>query len=419
VARQHTVGFESGINSAGALTYDGENNMATGVLFDVTNAGTVSYQNTVARNGGYAMSCAPGAGNYMQYRDVSHTSGEPMYCRFYYRQNAAASQLQQIFQWRLDGITMGDLRVGTDGAISLRDNAVAVIGSSAAGAIEPNRWYRIEAKLIFTTGSSIGTLEATLANEYDDAVTFASSSSATVGQPTVLNNATHRTGHLTTGETAATVYIDDVAFNDHTGTAQNGYPGPGNVTLLLPTADFSKGTGWVGGAAGATLYDGVNNVPPLGTTAAAGTDLTNIKNATNLGATAWYIATCQSLEAAGAPAGSTHRVIQALGRGSADDVTGTNNGLVWNLHDSAPTVAGDLEMTSVNGSEPTSWKTIRTTPQYMPNLASSAATLVAVGREAGATPTHIWDQMGLLTEWLPPRVQIASTRAVRHPLRLG
>jgi hypothetical protein len=55
----------------------------------------------------------------------------------------------------------------------------------------------------------------------------------------------------------------------------------------------------------------------------------------------------------------------------------------------------------------------------MPNLGSAAATLVAGGGVAGAPPTHIWDQMGLLTEWLPPRVQIASTRAVRHPLRLG
>jgi hypothetical protein len=60
--------------------------------------------------------------------------------------------------------------------------------------------------------------------------------------------------------------IDDVAVNDSTGTAQNGFPGSGQV-FMLPLRGCTAGTSWLDCSGGSTLANFpqyVDNLPPIG-----------------------------------------------------------------------------------------------------------------------------------------------------------
>jgi hypothetical protein len=71
------------------------------------------------------------------------------------------------------------------------------------------------------------------------------------------------------------LWFDDIAVNDDTGSAQNGFPGiDGKIIHLLPVSDSAVGADWKGNTLTAFspgAYDCVDNRPPLnnpfGTTA--------------------------------------------------------------------------------------------------------------------------------------------------------
>ncbi len=397
MARLLTAGFESGLVSVTAA-YNGESdNAGTGTAQnDLNMVGTVTYQTTTARNSGRALQAGPSAGNYLQINGPVMTASRAYFVRFYFRTDdvtPSAANGVQLWVWRLNAVQAADILLAQNGTIIQRDANLATVGSTFTPS--NNTWYRIEQKIIVPAAGN-GTLEMKI-----DGVTIGSSASVDVNN--ALTPVTNRVGHVNSPDTTSTIYIDDLAINDDQGASENGYPGHGNITYLKPVSDNAKGTGWVAGAGGSTLYDAVDNVPPVGVAVVSATNTSQIKNASNLGAVSDYRANCQTLQAAGAPSGATCKVSQAFARVSSDDATGTNTMEVQGITPSDSAVTVDTETGQVNGDDtatpPVGWKTARTAPTYG-GLTSSQTPVVEVTKTlTGAARQHQVDQMGVFAEW--------------------
>lgn len=395
MARLLTAGFESGITITTAQ-YGGERD-ANGV--EVRQTGTTSYQATTARNGGRALQCGPSAANYEQVIGLTHTVDVPTYARFYFRFTAAPTETLQVWAWRLNGTVVATLDLLTTRALRLNVNASGSAGNSSVLSVDT--WYRIETAITIPASGN-GSVELRI-----DGVTAVGPSAGNVG--TTLTTTTHRIGHVTGSETAATLYFDDLAINDGTGANQNTWPGPGNVTLLKPTSDNTKGTGWEGpqttGSDTTDLYQNVDNVPPVGVAhsdvdANAGA---YVFNAANLGAASDFRVNCQSMSDAGIPSSAIPVLTQAYMRASCDSTTGTNNMELQGITPADSAVTCNVEQTAVAGTEPTGWKSFRTVYTSLPTLAHATNPVVEATKIlTGSTRAHMADQMGLLVEWITP-----------------
>jgi hypothetical protein len=124
------------------------------------------------------------------------------------------------------------------------------------------------------------------------------------------------------GDTLSRIRFDDLAVNDDQGSSQNTWPGAGYVICLKPTSDNSRGS-WTGGAGGTTsLFDALNNTPPLGAIA-PGTNLQQIR--ANAVATTGVFDT-ESFLAAGATAGDTAVLAFVVACHGEEVTTGTKSG---------------------------------------------------------------------------------------------
>jgi hypothetical protein len=403
MARLLTTGFETAtINNSAAVCGENESGWSANTVQSV---GTVTIQNTVARNGGYAAQCGPSAGNYIQSGIGNHTNGQPMYMRAYVRFNSAPSgSLVQFFTWRINAVAVADIVLNNNRTMSLRDATQTVIGTSSALSVDT--WYRIESKIIVNTGTGVGTLELKI-----DGSVVATSSSAATG--TSVTTTTHRFGHLNAGETAMTVYVDDMAYNDHNGSDQNGYPGEGSISLCLPVSDNAIGTGWetplTTGSDTTSLYDAIDNRPPAGV-AHSDVDANNNKylfNAANIPSIQDYRCNCATLATTAGTSSLTVALTQAYMRGSCNSTTGTNTFELQSMTPSDSTTTVDLEVTAVAGTEPTGWKSYRGTPQYSPAVTASTTPVIRMSKIiTGMTRAHMVDLAGLMAEWysslIPP-----------------
>lgn len=405
MARRLMAGFEGGLPHTN-FPFNTESNMDFDALgFDAAMVGTITYQTAVARNGGRAMQCNPSGANYLQLRDYDHTNGQNTYARFYFRTNdATPSTTLQIWVWRINGLTAADIVLNTAGKLLIRNaGAASTIGTSAM-TLSANTWYRIETRLLVNTATGTGATSLIITDEAGGTQETVFDGAASTG--TALTPITHRCGHIAAGDSQSTVYVDDLAINDHTGAEQNSYPGPGNITLLKPVSDNAVSTGWTDGGGGTSnLYDAVNNVPPAGIATPA--NGTQIKNLASLGAPSNYNANCQTLEAAGGPAGATIKVAQAFARVSSSSNSGTNLMSVLSVVPADDPIRVDSEVTALAGADNsatvnTGWKTVKGPPMHSPALDSNDTPVVGVAKtELANTNAHQVDQMGMMVEWVP------------------
>jgi hypothetical protein len=406
MARLFTNGFESG-KPFTPKAYDGESNNATSgdiiaaVVVATTVGTTLQYQATTVRDQGgalptRAMRCNPSAANYVQIDGPALTASRPYFVRFYFRMSAAPSGTCVLWAWRLNAVIAADISINASSQLLLRDANSATVATSAA--LSADTWYMIEGKIVVPAAGN-GQLELKL-----DGEVVGGSTSVDVNN--ALTPATHRLGHQNSGETAATMYFDDVAINDDQGANQNSYPGPGYVTYCIAATDNTKGTGWAAGAGGATLAPAVANVPPLGKADGSETNTTQITNATST-TNSVYSANCWAPSAYGVPANAVIKLAQGVGRVSANSATGTNIMEVESFTPAIAAVQVDAEFGTVAADDAsntvaTGWKTAKTLVQYNPAMSSTTVPIVGVRKITAATREHYADQIGLLIEWTEP-----------------
>lgn len=275
-----TCGFEA--QSATAEFGVNSGNIVTGT--------TPTMSTTTKRRGTCAARFNPSAAE--SYIEHQLTSGTVMrtFHRLYIRVATLPSADTNIYAIGQAGFFPCSLRLKTTGALGLRDSN---LGTDLTGTttLSLNRWYRVE--LDFTDGAS-GTGSFKL---YVDGTLITDQACS------VINGFSRIRMGVSGVATSMDMYMDDVAVNDTTGSAQTGLPGPGAVVHLKPNAAGDNnlfGTA-VGGTAGAANnFTRVNEVPPndstsYNQTAATGTttiDDFNVDSASSAGIGTADLITC-------------------------------------------------------------------------------------------------------------------------------
>jgi hypothetical protein len=162
------------------------------------------------------------------------------------------------FQGSVGAADRVTLTVDTARALRLRIGAVAgTLVGSATAAVAANTWHCLEIHADMTQAAGACVIEARL-----NGAVFATTSTATGTAIAVA--AFGRTGNGGFSEATGVWYMDDIAINDISGTAQNSWPGEGKIVHLRPAAAGSSNT-WekIAGTAGDTSnFNQVSEVPP-------------------------------------------------------------------------------------------------------------------------------------------------------------
>lgn len=279
------------------------------------------------------------------------------------------------------------LRLNTNGSVSYMDGTTGTaVGTSITKLTDNTRWYRIEWNEAATVTSAPvlvidGLIEVT--------ATFSGySNSNTLGCDDTVA-ATY------------TAFYADFASDDAT------YPGDGAVVLSLPISDNNRGAWTAGAGATTSLFDAVNNLPPVGVAAASETNASQIKSATN-SATDNCDLNMQSYTTAGVPGGATVQAVQAVVAHGEEILTGTKAGAVTIV--SNPAQSGEDAFTfgddaGAEGTYPTLWGAVHGTIQSGPTVIPATSPVVRVGKRTATTRVVGACFVGLYIDYTLPLVR--------------
>jgi hypothetical protein len=233
MARLYSCGFELQSTTAG-------------VEWD-TAVNSTNWTGSVKHAGDASLLCAPAATTAAVRHAIysSPPSNITLYQRVYVYIDSAPDGICSIMRFTNSATNRCEIRMNTNRTLELW-NATAQVGSDSA-ALSLNTWYCIELKIIIG-GASIGTdIEGKI-----DGTAFATAGSQAIGSINSIS-----VGVLTSR--TATLYFDDWACNDNTGSFQNDYCGAGGLILLKP--DGAGATSAWRPTSGAN-YTNVDEIPP-------------------------------------------------------------------------------------------------------------------------------------------------------------
>lgn len=392
MARLFTAGAEVDGGNVGANIISPDGQGLTGaVTRDV-----VTFRSGLAS---YKFDGAAGAAASLLTPSITVTSST-VYFRFYLRAAAAPTANVMISQF---GPTGTGFRLTTGGTLALMVNNSAQ--GSASAVVTDSAWYRAEWSITCDGSNNITAAELLL----DGASIATFSGSVAFGAAA----ATSRFGWFTNPGAAKILNLDDVAVNDSSGSAQTTWPGPGKVTLLLPTATSAAGTGWVLGnntAEGGNGWNSVNNTPPVGIAdlGGAGADTGQIRNAT-ASANSNFDATMQSYSVGGVTATATLNVVDPVCITAAPVTTSSKQGTVGvvsnpaiaNIALAAQGTSGAFWAGSTAGTYTAGWKVSHGTITYAPSVTLGTAPVMRVTQVTSSTRIAMVCFMGIYIDFTP------------------
>ncbi|MFD4788238.1 hypothetical protein ACFWN1_14505, partial [Streptomyces sp. NPDC058459] len=298
MARLWTCGFELqsttaefGLNSGAVVT------------------GAPSISTAVHRAGTASLRCNTAAATaFIEHQMTSGVVGRTFH-RLYLRVDSLPDTATNLYGIGQTNYFPALLRLQPDGTLVLRDGWTETTLTGTSSALALGVWHRIE--LDYTDVSNGGVLASGIAP-------FKGYLNGTLFADTMCSNITGFSRVRMGVQLAATtdIYIDDVAVNDNSGTAQNGLPGPGSVVHLRPNA-AGDANGWttaVGGTAGAANnFTRVNERPP--------DDVTSYNQFTSTGTTATDDFNIENCSAVGIGASDTVTLVQVGGRVASSTTT--------------------------------------------------------------------------------------------------
>lgn len=275
-----------------------------------------------------------------------------------------------------DATTGNKLRLTSTGTLEYFDGT-SVIGTSAA--LSTATWYWIG---WVAQGLVTGTLLA---------IGGAASVTGTSGGSSGVTNV----GFHGTEASAADVYFDDL-IRDGSVLLQ-----PSKCVLLLPISDNAN-TAWTAGAGATTsLFDAVNNAPPVGVASANETDTTNIESASSSG-TANYVANLTTYAAAGIVAADTILAIRLRMQTGEDISTGTKTGSFESTANPviAATTISEFGV-GAHGITPTTWTNARSAFAASPSVTLGSSLTMKVTKTDTTTRVACVDFMGAYVAYTP------------------
>jgi hypothetical protein len=341
------------------------------------------------------------------------------YLRFYANFTSIPSSGANILRWwnNAGSVEVLSLRIGAGDVLQLYSGAGTQIGSDSA-ALSTGVWYRVEVEVrVATGGGANSTAKARI-----DGTEFAASSAADLNgsAPAKIG-----VGLVLSPGTSKVMYMDDLALNDNSGSAQNTYPGAGKVVLLTPVSDNARATLWTGGAGGTTnLYDAVNTTPPAGLISGSSSNTSQIEHGGGAaGTTDAYAANMTSYSTAGVGASDTITLIQPWVIVGEDITTGTKllkhqitsnptGTATGNIDASSPTTTSGVTTGLAVDTYPTGWYVHQGTIDYAPSVTLATQPVLSIIRPETAAGVASSCFMAILVEYVPgPTGQFARPDA--------
>jgi hypothetical protein len=316
---------------------------------------------------------------------TTYTLGRTYYARGYFSVPTFASGNVALWEFDTGGSAVA--------ALLLPDRSIQVIigGStvftSATGLVPADTYTRVEVKVLVASGNDTVELQVQGTSLY-------STTTATIADVALSNVqfGAHSTG-------AVAVDTDDVALNDSVGTDQASWPGAGSVLILKPTADSARGTNWTGGAGGtASLFDAVDNTPPVGVVLASATNTSQIKNVAKDLVTV-YDATLQTFTVGGVSSADTVSLVQPIAVIGGSNAT-MNLGIAGVSNPASAEVTGSVSGT-IAGTFPTGWLMLGGTLVYAPSVTLGTAPVLRLRKNTNSTNAAMAALMGCVVEYVP------------------
>jgi hypothetical protein len=198
--------------------------------------------------------------SYVYWTFTAPSAGTAVYVRAYGRLSALPTSATVVS--RIGTGAHVSVRLTSGGLLQLwNDVASTQIGSSSGLVLETGMYYRIELMLTIGTGATdSATLRVFDAQEGTvETVATTSSASITDTQPTEA-----QVGVVTAPGTTLTLYLDDVAGQDSTGTTLNSWPNEGHIVELKPYRTAVEST-WLTCTNSADRFlraEAIRSVPP-------------------------------------------------------------------------------------------------------------------------------------------------------------
>ena len=281
-------------------------------------------------------------------------------------------------------VNFANLRINAAGQILYYD-AGNTLKITSTDTLSTGTWYMIE----YRTGASAGVSLRINGVDQGGSITPSISFGGELGDQA-------------SGGSAYNIVFDDFTVDDTT------WPGAGGVVLLSPTADSSRGTGWVGGGGGTNnLFDAVNNLPSIAV-ADPGTDASQIRNAT-AAANSNMDMTMTTYTAAGVPDGATVNSVWPFTWTAAPVSTGAKQGtigvasnpIIANIALSSGGVAGAFWSGVAGGTFPTGWKLSRGTLTSNPAVTLGTAPVMRITQVTSSTRIAMVGWMGMYVDYTP------------------
>lgn len=402
MARRWTSGAESGAA------------LSEGATLTVTTTGTLAFgTSTVHLPGKRAFQFSTGGSNGTSFivptAGLATASLHHVYSRAWvnFPQKAAACAFMSFHNGTSNVIYA---RFETTGVITLWNatGTPAQIGSGTAGDMS-NGWHRVELHcMVNSAGGATGA-----ADLWVDGVLIATTTTANFGTTLISNARFGWCASTSLPGNNVIINIDDIAINDDSGTAQTGQVGDGYVLDLVPTADSAIGNWLEGTTATTSLWDAVNNQPPVGVapTPANGT-LEQIQDAnsstTDPGAA--YDATLQTYTAAGVRTNDTLNLalmVAVVGVSTAASQNATLTGV------SNPAIAQSANQATpavIAGTFPTNWGFIASDQiAYAPTPTLGTAPVGRIHKASASTAQLDVCYMALRIDVKPVNIRTITT----------
>lgn len=350
-------------------------------------SGQATRDTTTKRTGAasWKLDSTAGGGSALQfaYSHFNYTlTSASWYARGYINCTTLPTSASAIFGWGTSETSGVWARMRTDGALELFSGSAAVAVGSPSAVVTDGSWHRVEIGATFDASNNITASELRV----DGTVVATFSGSSAFGASTAIL----RFGWAAAPGANKIIYFDDISWNDATGAANNTWPGDGQVILMQPVSDNARGA-WTAGAAGTTsLFDAVNNVPPVGVADASATNTSQIKNksATNPSSCDLNLA---SYTTAGLVATDTINAICVYGVDGEDPATGTKTVGYSMVSNPAIAEPAALNFGNDSGAQATYlglWAWHQGTISNAPSVTLGTQPVIRVRCIAGATATR-------------------------------
>lgn len=395
MARIWTTGFElrtMAIAAESATAPDGA--AAQGVL-----------ETTIVRSGSASLKCLGVSGGQSSFTfPTAVTLGNDCFLRSYiYVPTGGLPSSKAGILDILASTVHFTLALETDGTLTLWTNLTTQQGS-ASPVIAFDTWQMVDLRVRTATGA-LDQIEGRLGGD-----SFASASGLNISDNTLTSCAVGIACGFSPGD--GTIYHDDVAANDSSGSAQTSWPGNEKIVLLRPAADSAVGTGWTLGnttATGGNAWQRLDDAPPNSATdLTAGADTNQIRNATS-NANVNYDGTMTTYSAAGIAAVDTVNVIVPIIATGAPVTTNAKAGTVGvasnpaiaNISLGPGGTSGAFWSGATMGAYPTGNKWSYGTTTYAPSVTVGTAPVMRVTQVTSSTRIAIVTEMGMYVSYTP------------------